>query len=121
MKILLFVTFDMIFKYLLFLLNLEKPPKKVGGGKLTGALAAMKAEEAKMKDAEEQKKQIEDKMKAMKAEQEAKKTAAAEAAAAAAEEEEEEKEEGSERGMCEMMILNIFFIGQNVHQRRKKL
>lgn len=104
-------------KYLLFQLNVDKPPKKVGGGKLTGALAAMKAEEAKMKEAEEQKKQIEDKMKAMKAEQEAKKSAAAEASAAA--DEEEEKEEGSERGMCEMVILNIFFIGQIVEPRKK--
>lgn len=44
----------------------KPPPKKKAGGKLSGALAAMKAEEQKMKEAEEQKKQIEEKMKKMK-------------------------------------------------------
>lgn len=44
----------------------KPPPKKKVGGKLSGALAAMKAEEQKMKEAEEQKKQIEEKMKKMK-------------------------------------------------------
>lgn len=110
--------------YNLFLsLNKDKPPpaKKVGGGKLTGALAAMKAEEAKMKEAEEQKKQIEEKMKAMKAEQEAKKVAAAEekAAADADEEDEERDEDGSERGIFyvdTMFSIHIFIfnIKENV-------
>lgn len=44
----------------------KRPPTKKMGGQLSGALAAMKAEEAKMKEAEEQKKQIEEKMKRMK-------------------------------------------------------
>lgn len=52
---------------------MDKPPPKVKSGKLAGALAAMKAEEEKMKEAEEQKKAIEEKMLQMKAEQEAKK------------------------------------------------
>lgn len=76
---------------------LDKPPPKKKGGKLTGALAAMKAEEAKMKEAEDQKKQIEEKMKKMKAEQEAKKEQAAQDKAdAAAAEDEENEERGSE-------------------------
>lgn len=82
---------------------LDKPPPKKKGGNLTGALAAMKAEEAKLKEAEEQKKQIEEKMKRMKAEQEAKKAKLAEekAAAAAADQENEQgsdDERGSEDG-----------------------
>lgn len=80
---------------------LDKPPPKKKGGKLTGALAAMKAEEAKMKEAEDQKKQIEEKMKRMKAEQEAKKEQAAQekveaAEAEAAENENDDEERGSD-------------------------
>lgn len=78
---------------------MDKPPPKAKTGKLSGALAAMKAEEQKMKDAEEQKKAIEEKMKAMKAEQEAKKTAAAEDEDAENEDgEHSENEDGSDKG-----------------------
>lgn len=78
---------------------MDKPPPKAKTGKLSGALAAMKAEEQKMKDAEEQKKAIEEKMKAMKAEQEAKKTAAAEDEDGENEDgEHSENEDGSDKG-----------------------
>lgn len=85
----------------------KPPPAARSTGKLTGALAAMKAEEAKMKEAEEQKKQIEEKMKRMKAEQEAKKTTAAEGEQSENEEGEHLGDEnGSEKGLC---IFVFFF------------
>lgn len=87
----------------------KPPPKARVTGKLTGALAAMKAEEVKMKEAEEQKKQIEEKMKRMKEEQEAKKTAAAEGEHSENEEGEHSGDENaSEKGVC--ICLHFFSV-----------
>lgn len=86
---------------------MDKPPPKVKSGKLSGALAAMKAEEEKMKEAEEQKKAIEEKMKQMKAEQEAKK----ENGEPDGDEENEEhsgNEGGSEKGFFKLTISPTF-------------
>lgn len=77
---------------------MDKPPPKVKSGKLSGALAAMKAEEEKMKEAEEQKKAIEEKMKQMKAEQEAKKGNAGEDGDEENEEHSGNEHSGSEKG-----------------------